>query len=265
MSWCDATTPRSSAPARSRPHPMAMREQRHPVPRVLAPRQVRSGRAGLLARPFLPAAAGLPGPGRSPAGQVIGRRRHRGISRVPGHGTLKTRQPLLHLTDPGLKTSVPRRQHLDELRLHRDRPVPGSIQRHGRHRPQSSRHHHPAQHDTPTPRETSAAIQLTLVASPGIWPLSRDEYRPGLGGSGPSWALIGVLPWKLQGLLVDQRLFTPADQPGVQLVIVTGQQMLVMPARSRSRGSPATPGRCHRGAGRAGRRVTAHPGPGAGR
>ena len=48
----------------------------------------------------------------------------------------------------------------------------------------------------------------------------------------PSIPQSGWTPGK-EGLLVDQRLFTPADQPEVQLVIVTGQQMLVMPARSR--------------------------------
>ena len=38
-------------------------------------------------------------------------------------------------------------------------------------------------------------------------------------------SMTGVLPEKVKGLLVDRRLSTPAGQPGVQLVIVTGQQM----------------------------------------
>ena len=38
--------------------------------------------------------------------------------------------------------------------------------------------------------------------------------------------MIGVLLLKVKGLLVNRRLSKPAGQPGVQLVIVTGQQML---------------------------------------
>src|SRR5450755_5125789 len=68
----------------------------------------------------------------------------------------------------------------------------------------------------------------------------------GLTGLG----MTGVLPEKVKGLLVDRRLSTPAGQPGAQLVIVTGQQMLVMPARPRFGGAATPSGRGRRGAGR---------------
>lgn len=73
------------------------------------------------------------------------------------------------------------------------------------------------------------------------WDLAHISWRTRTriaGGSLPCVAVaggmgaIGVFPQEVKELLVD-RLAVHADRPpGAQLVIVTGQQMLVMSARS---------------------------------
>src|SRR5258708_13845319 len=52
----------------------------------------------------------------------------------------------------------------------------------------------------------------------------------------------------------------PAGRPGVRLVLVTGQLMLVMPGWPRSWSVPAAPGRGRRGQHRTGWDVTVHQG-----
>jgi hypothetical protein len=112
---------------------------RHRLTGILAPRQVRSRRARLLARvplpPFVPLRLSRR---RGPAGLVIQRRRQRRIPRVPGRRPLQSRQPLLQLGDPRSQRCVLRRQHRDELTLQRRQRIPGSIQRPSAHGPPSS-------------------------------------------------------------------------------------------------------------------------------
>jgi hypothetical protein len=144
MSWCDATTPRrvrEIPPARAG----ALRKQRPRVVRVLAPGQVRTRSAGLLALLSLPAAAPRLRSRRGLPGQVIGRRRHPRVPRVPRHGPLKSRQPLRKVRDLRRQLGIPLLQDLDQQALKLSHHGEITIRRgpgHGSHRPR--RQHAPA-------------------------------------------------------------------------------------------------------------------------
>ena len=83
----------------------ARREMRDRLVRVIVPRQVRSRRAGLLARPAAPAPA-RPALRRLPPRLVIGARRHRRVPRVPGDQPLQSRDLLRLLRQLSLQFRV---------------------------------------------------------------------------------------------------------------------------------------------------------------
>jgi hypothetical protein len=108
---------------------LAEGEQRPPVVGITGPGQVRAGCAGLPALPLPPAPIRLRGR-RSAAGNVIRRRRHPGIPRVPRNLPLQLRDPrqqCLHLPGQGLHLArqlpVPLRQVSQDRVLLRQHPA----------------------------------------------------------------------------------------------------------------------------------------------
>ena len=95
-------------------------------------------------------------------------------SLIPRDRPFQPGQPLrqlcvrrLQLRHPLRQRGVVHREHPDHLPLQRDQPVTGSIQRHCRHKLQSSGQRTPVQHDTPA---ATAPDQHHRTASSTPWP-----------------------------------------------------------------------------------------------